>query len=220
GARDLGRAILRAGGPARGVFFPLFFPDFLFQPAAPRHYIQMLLLSFALLLVGYLLVDILERLQWFARYHADTLKALRFYSVRIPLLASRVVPMALLLATTLTVGVLSVHRELVGMRACGVSVVRALMPILLIAGIVAPGYFLLNEVVVPRTNALADRLKETEIKNRAPQAGPLHLMIWYRAGTKVYQTTQLDPQLGEAQEIAIYDLGTNGLPVSRTDARQ
>lgn len=202
----------------REVRFPRF-QGYLLQRYIARHYIQMLLLSFALLLVGYLLVDILERLQWFARYHADTLKALRFYSMRIPLLASRIVPMALLLATALTVSVLSAHRELVGMRACGVSVVRALMPTLLIAGIVAPGYFLLNEVVVPQTNALADRLKDTEIKNRAPQAGPLHLMIWYRAGTKVYQTTQLDPQLGEAQEISIYDLGTNGLPVSRTDAR-
>src|SRR5262249_36383770 len=37
---------------------------------------------------------------------------------------------------------------------------------------------------------------------------------------RVYQTTQLDPRLGEAQEISIYDLGANGLPVSRTDARQ
>jgi len=127
--------------------------------------------------------------------------------------------MSLLLATTLTVSVLSAHRELVGMRACGVSVVRALTPILVIAGIIAPGYFLLNEVVVPRTNALADWLKDTEIKNRTPQASPLRMLIWYRAGTKVYQTTQLDPQLGEAQEISIYDLGTNGLPVSRTDAR-
>jgi lipopolysaccharide export system permease protein len=170
--------------------------------------------------MGYLLVDVLERLQWFARYHADTLKALRFYSVRIPLLASQIVPMSLLLATALTVSLFSARRELLGMRACGVSAVRILMPILLIAGIIAPGYFLLNEVVVPRTNALAEQLKEVEIKKRTPQAGPLHLMIWYRAGTRVYQTTQLDPRLGEAQEISIYELGTNGLPLNRTDARQ
>lgn len=194
------------------------FPGFLLQRYVARQYSQILLLSFALLLMGYLLVDVLERLQWFARYHADMLKALRFYSVRLPLLASRVVPMSLLLATTLTVSVLSVHRELVGMRACGVSVMRALMPILVIAGVVAPGYFILNEVVVPRTNALADQLKNTEIKNRIPRTGPLHMMIWYRAGTHVYQATQLDPQLGEAREIVIYDLGVNGLPVSRIDA--
>ena len=196
------------------------FQGYLLERYVARQYIQLLLLSFALLLVGYLLVDVLERLQWFARYHADALKVLRFYSVRIPLLASQIIPMSLLLATALTVSVLSAHRELIGMRACGVSAARALMPILLIAGIIAPGYFLLNEVVVPRTNALADRLKEVEIKNRVPQAGPLHLMIWYRAGTRVYQTTQLDSRLGEAQEISIYDLGANGLPISRTDARQ
>src|SRR5262245_3945034 len=196
------------------------FQGYLLQRYVARQYTQLLLLSFALLLVSYLLVDVLERLQWFARYNADTLKVLRFYSVRIPLLASQIIPMSLLLATALPVSVLSAHRELTGMRACGVSAVRALMPILLITGTIAPGYFLLNELVVPRTNALAERLKEVEIKNRAPQAGPLHLMIWYRAGTRVYQTTQLDPRLGEAQEISIYDLGANGLPVSRTDARQ
>jgi len=195
------------------------FQGYVLQRYVARQYTQLLLLSFALLLMSYLLVDVLERLQWFARYHADTLKALRFYSVRIPLLASQVIPMSLLLATALTVSLLSAYRELLGMRACGVSVVRALRPILLIAGVIAPAYFLLNEIVVPRTNALADRFKETEIKNRAPQPGPLHMMIWYRAGTHVYQTTQLDPQLGEAQEISIYDLGPNGLPMSRIDAR-
>jgi lipopolysaccharide export system permease protein len=177
------------------------------------------LLSFAVILLGYLLVDMLERLQWFARFHADTLKVLRFYSVRLPFIASQIVPISLLIATALTVSLLSAHRELLGMRACGISVVRALMPILFIAGVIAPGYFLLNEVVVPRTNALAEQVKETEIKNRAPQSGPLPMMIWYRAGTHVYQTTQLDPQLGETQEISIYDLGPNGLPVSRIDAR-
>jgi lipopolysaccharide export system permease protein len=195
------------------------FQSYILQRYVARYYAQMLCLAFALLLVGYLLVDVLERLQWFARYHADMLKVVRFYGVRLPLLASRVVPMSLLLATALTVGVLSVHRELIGMRACGVSVVRALTPILFIAGVVAPGYFLLNEVIVPRTNTLADQLKEREIKARVQQADPLHMMIWYRAGTHVYQATQLDPRLGEAQEISIYDLGANGLPVSRIDAR-
>lgn len=182
-------------------------------------YLQMLGIAFALLLVGYLLVDVLERLQWFARYHADALKVFRFYCARIPLLASRILPMALLLATALTVSFFSVQRELTGMRACGISAVSAFLPILVLTGVIAPGYFVLNEVIVPRTNAWADQLKEREIKERALQNGPLETMIWYRAGTHVYQATQLDPQLGEAKELSIYDLGENGLPLSRTDAR-
>jgi lipopolysaccharide export system permease protein len=192
---------------------------YLLQRYVGLYYLQMLGVAFAVLLIGYLLIDVLERLQWFARYHADTLKVLRFYGARIPLLASRVIPMALLLATALTVSLLSVHRELLGMRACGVSAVRALLPVLLIAGIVVPGYFLWNEVVVPRSNAWADQLKDREIKARVQEAGPLSTMIWYRAGTQVYQAAQLDPKIGEAQELSIYDLGADGLPVSRTDAR-
>ena len=183
-----------------------------------RQYLTMLALSFALLLTGYLLVDILERLQWFARYNADSLKAFQFYGARLPLLVSHIVPMALLLATALTVTTLSSRRELIGMRACGVAVARALLPVLLIAGLVTPAYFLLNELIVPKTNALADQIKNLEIKNRTSVPGPFSRMIWYQAGSRVYQAEQLDLRLGEAKEISIYNLGPDGLPVERIDA--
>ena len=82
-----------------------------------------------------------------------------------PLLASRAVPMALLVATALTVSLLAAEGELIGMRACGISSLRALAPAFVLATLTAPAYFLLNNVVVPRTNALADELKRTEIKD-------------------------------------------------------
>ncbi len=192
---------------------------YLLQRYVAYQYTHMLALSFAVLLVGYLLVDLLERLQWFARYQAETGEILRFYRARLPFLVSQIVPMVLLLATALTVSSLSTHCELIGMRACGVSVARVLIPILLIATAAAPVYFSFNEYILPRTNTLAEQIKEREIKGRVPRDGPLGTMIWYRMGTRVAQVSQLDPKLGEAQELSIYDLGTNGLPVSRTNAR-
>ena len=191
----------------------------LLQRYVVRHYTLMLLLAFGILFVGYLLVDILERLEWFTRYHATPTETLRFYAARIPLLASRIVPMSLLLATALTVSVLSSHRELIGMRASGISATRKLSCILVIASLIAPLSFVLNEYIVPRTNALADRLKETEIKDRS-DTGVLQKVVWYRAGSHVSQATQLDPTLGEATDISIYELGEMGLPRSRTDARR
>jgi lipopolysaccharide export system permease protein len=179
----------------------------------------MLLLSFSALLVGYVLVDVLERLQWFARYHADLPTALQFYSLWIPVLASRVVPMAVLLATALTVSIFTRHHEVVGMRACGVSVTRAFAPVVLIAGLVAPLYFVLNEVVLPRVNVRVDDFKSYEIKNHTRTRGPLRQMLWWRT-QRVYYATELDVQGGEAKELTIYDLGDNGLPVSRIDAPQ
>ncbi len=191
----------------------------LLQRYVVQHYTLMVLLAFGILFVGYLLVDILERLEWFARHNATPTEALRFYAARIPLLASRIVPMSLLLATALTVSVLSFHRELIGMRASGISATRTLSCILIIASLIAPLSFVLNEYIVPRTNALADRLKETEIKDRS-ETGVLQKVVWYRAGSHVSQATQLDPTLGEATDISIYELGEMGLPRSRTDARR
>lgn len=183
-----------------------------------RQYLVWWPLSFAGLFVGYLLVDILERLDWFARHHAELLQAVQFYGFRAPLLASRVVPMSLLLATTLTVSALAARLELVGMRACGVSVAHALLPTLVIATLVAPGDFFLNEFVVPTTNTLADQFKNQEIKNRALDTGPLQQMIWYRTGRYVYQAAQFDPREGHAVGLSVYTLGKDGLPVERIDA--
>lgn len=192
---------------------------FVLQRYVTKQYLTMLLLAFGMLFVGYLLVDILERLQWFARHQAQASAVLRFYGARTPLLASRVIPMSLLLATALTVSILTVHREIIGMRACGIAVPRALAPILLIAGIVLPAYFLLNEFVVPRTNALADQLKDEEIKRRGPEASLRQRMIWYQDSTHLYQASALDPKVGEAQGLSVYELNESGLPVSRIDAR-
>ena len=192
---------------------------YILQRYVVRQYLQTLFVSFALLLVGYLLVDMLERLEWFARYHTEALTIVQFYGARIPLLASRVIPMALLLATALTVSLFAAHRELIAMRACGLSVIHMLASILFICGLIAPGYFLLNEAVVPHTNVLADQIKDIQIKRRGPDAGLVHMAIWYWAGTHVSQATQLDAKLGEAQGVSIYELGEKGLPISRTDAQ-
>ena len=217
------RALLRARGVVAHYFFEpvqrLCARRYLLSRYIARQYLQMLGVAFGLLLVGYFLVDILRRFQQLARYQAESMEVVRFYAARLPLLASRILPMALLLATALTVSLLSAQRELIAVRACGIAASRALAPIFLIAALITPAYFLFNEIVVPQTNALADHLKETQIKDRGAGAQRLEKAIWYRAGTHAYQATQLDPTLGKAQDLSIYELGANGLPVSRTDAR-
>ena len=191
---------------------------YVLQGYVARSYTSMLVLSFGFLFTGYFLVDMLERLQWFARYQAELSEIIRFYCARSPLLASRMVPMSLLLATALTVGTLSLNKELIGMRACGVSVVYALSPILLISALIVPAYLFLTEVVVPRTNAWADWLKITQIKPQNHDSRVQPLAIWHQNG-KLYHTRQLDIVNKEAQDLSIFEIDENGLPTSRTDAR-
>jgi lipopolysaccharide export system permease protein len=148
-------------------------------------------LCFSALFVGYLLVDVLERMEWFARHGASPLEALRFYAARTPLLMSRIGPLALLAAASLTISRLERGGELVAMQACGLSRVRALLPISAAAALAVPLYFFVTDAVVPRTNALADQLKETEIKGGA-SAEPASRFIWYRVGDSLLQANRMN----------------------------
>lgn len=177
-------------------------------------------MAFAVLLTAYLMIDVMERLDWFARYQAEGGEILRFYAARVPLLASRVVPMALLVGTALVVSLLAVEGELTGMRACGIATPRALLPVLWISLLVAPAYFTLRDVVVPRTNALADALKQTEIKEEFYRelAESSKSAVWRRSRGRVLEAARFDTEQGEASELTVYEIGEDGLPSSRTDA--
>jgi lipopolysaccharide export system permease protein len=195
------------------------------QRYVARRFLVMLGFSFGVLLVWYLVIDILERLQWFARFNATASEAVRFYSFRIPLLISRLVPMALLVATALTVSVVAVQGELTGMRACGVPAPRGMMAVLVICGLIAPLSFVLNNEIVPRANTLSEYLQAREIKaeelwiQESGDGGPRPPVVWIRDGTRQLEAARLDPQLGIARGLTIYELGPDGLPTSRTDAR-
>ncbi len=209
------RRLRRAAGPGR---------QRIRRHALPRYVagraLQLLGLSFAILFVAYFLIDLMDRLAWFSKYEASATEILRFYGARVWLLASRAAPMAMLVGTSLTVSLLAAEGELIGMRACGIPAPRALLPVLLIAACVAPLYFLLNNVVVPHTNALADQLKETEIKEEYYAARREQRKTGYRSrsGAQVLEAAFFDPERGQARDITIFDLGPDGLPRSRTDA--
>jgi LPS export ABC transporter permease LptG len=221
----LGRRFSKPGRPERDAR-----PRGMRRPGRPHRYalpryvasrfLELSGLAFAVLLTAYVLIDVMERLDWFARYHAGGLEVLRFYVARVPLLASRVVPMALLVGTALVVSLLAVEGELIGMRACGIPAPRALLPVLLLTLLVAPAYFVLRNVVVPRTNALADQLKQSEIKEHyySALAERRKNAVWRRDGARVLEASRFDTDRGDARDLTIYEIGEDGLPVSRADA--
>lgn len=179
-------------------------------------FLQVTGLCFAVVLAGYLLVDVLERLQWMGRYGATLSQVMSYYGARVPLLASRVVPMSLLVSTALTVSLLAGQGELMGMRANGIPAPRALLPILVICALISPAYFVLNNEVLPQTNALASYFKDVVKRKNTLQRG---LGAWFLDGDAFFQADKLDPNAGRARNITVFHLGEDGLPISRSDAR-
>ncbi|MBY0400261.1 LptF/LptG family permease, partial [Myxococcota bacterium] len=190
--------------------------------ALPRYvalrFSQLALLSLTALAIAYLLVDVLERLQWFARHAASFDEIAHFYSARIPLLVSRVTPMGLVVAMALTVSLLTSTGELVGMRSLGISSRRALLPALGLCLLATPLSFALNDQIVPRTNELADLIKQRDIKQESTESD--RSAFWALHGRTLYQLQRLDLASGAGRDLIVYDLLGSGLPARRIDAKK
>ncbi|HSJ97915.1 MAG TPA: LptF/LptG family permease, partial [Myxococcota bacterium] len=179
-------------------------------------FVELLLLCFGALLAAYFVIDLLDNLKWFTKYNSTPDEVLRFYGARLPLLASRVVPMALLVASALTLSLLGATGELVGMRACGVPTSRIVAPVLMACIVAAVAYHPLANDLVPRANARASRIKQTEIKDK----GAVQVKVWSLSGDRLLEAERLDPMAGTATGIVLYELGPDGLPRFRTDAER
>jgi LPS export ABC transporter permease LptG len=182
-----------------------------------RRFVGFALLGFAVLLLAYLLVDVLERLEQFAEYGATFSEVARFYALRLPLLASRVVPMGLLLGAALLVSAMATEGELRGMEACGIRLGRALAPVIVISALSVPAFYLLLDRVLPRTTAAADRLKDTEIKNKTPGGWE---EVWSHTASRMLHVGAHNSAKGEARDLTLYELGASGLPERRLDVRR
>ncbi len=175
---------------------------------------ELLLLCFAALLAAYFVIDLLDNLKWFTKYGSTPVEVMRFYGARLPLLASRVIPMALLVASALTLSLLGATGELVGMRSCGVPTSRIVAPVLMACIVAAVAYHPLANDLVPRANARASAIKQTEIKGK----GSVQVSVWSLSGDRLLEAERLDPMAGTATAVVLYELGSDGLPRVRTQA--
>lgn len=180
-------------------------------------YIGTAALSFAALFVAYFLIDVLERLEWFARYQAEIGEIAHFYAARAPLLASRVVPMGLLAGSALTVSLLVARGELLAMQTCGIRLGRALLPVLMLSALIVPLDFWLNDSLVTRTNAWADRIKVERIKDRAEGSDT---QAWYRMEGQLVRASRSGLADGRIPDLVVFEIGPTGLPSARIHARE
>src|SRR5262249_18395023 len=96
--------------------------------------------------------------------HAPALVIARYLLLQAPQTIVQILPIAMLLATFLALGQLNKFGELSAMRAAGLSLLRILRPIFLLAGLVTVGAFVLNELVVPSANRLRDEVLHEQIE--------------------------------------------------------
>jgi lipopolysaccharide export system permease protein len=95
-----------------------------------REVLKVFLMCFAGLMTVYLVVDFFEKVRRFIRHDAEVAAILWYFVCRMPSIAFQIAPLAVLMATLLTLGMFSRSHEITAMRSCGISLYRIAAPFL------------------------------------------------------------------------------------------
>src|SRR3989454_5681953 len=101
-----------------------------------REYGKIFTMCFSGLMTIYLVIDFFEKVRRFLRYDANWLDFLTYFLLKAPAISFQIAPLAILMATLLTFGLLSRGHEITAMRSCGIILFCIIAPfITLTAGI-------------------------------------------------------------------------------------
>jgi lipopolysaccharide export system permease protein len=114
-------------------------------------------------------VDLFDNIDTYMDRKASLTSVVRYYAFLLPWEFVLVLPVGALLATLLAIGNLARHRELVAMKACGISLYRIMTPLLTLGLLLTLAALVLGETVVPRTNALKRHVERVEIRGKKPK---------------------------------------------------
>lgn len=163
-----------------------------------RYIIKGFLSFFSLVLLALLvlsiIVDFFEKIRMFLSHDATVEQVLQYFVFALPMLISIIAPAAFLIATLTAFGSLSLHHEITALKANGISVYRASLPMLLVALVFSGLYFTFNEFITPRANENADRIIRVEIQKQQPRGAFTQNELWYRGKAGIYNFRLVDAQ--------------------------
>jgi len=164
-AQGSGSAFERAANRKR-VFsarFPLIIDDYIL-----RDFIVYLGLILSTFLVLMLVFTFFELLGDIVRNRVPLVMVGDYLVNVTPYFVYNTTHISVLLAVLITFGLMQKANEITAMKATGISIYRVILPVLIIAGVLATGLFFFDQFYLPHANKRQDALRN-QIKGKPPQ---------------------------------------------------
>jgi LPS export ABC transporter permease LptF/LPS export ABC transporter permease LptG len=174
-------------------------------------------------LVGALLigvVDLLQTLDRFLRTKPPFTTILEHFLYRMPGEIYKGLPIIVLIATVFLFLSLTRQRELDALKAAGISLYRASLPIFLVAAGISVMAVIFQETALPDINAKAEEVDRVKIRGQLPRHLQRRTQIWYRSSdTRFFRMALLDPVGKSMEGLMVIDIGRDFQLIDRLDAR-
>ena len=175
------------------------------------------------LVVGFVslftIFDFIEKVDNFQEAGVPASAMLSFFILQIPEVTSLMVPVAVLMSTVLTLGMMGKRNEIVAIKSSGVSVFRFTLPILLLSLCMTMFVALLNETVIPGTKAKTNYIWDVLVEKRPGQL--IHKeKFWLKGQNSIYRVGFYDPESHSLADVAYYRFDKDFNLELRVDARR
>jgi len=202
--------IRRIVGAGRAMAFPMMIDVYLLQQFF--YYFVVMLAAFVVIFDAFTLFDLLADI---SRNHISVVTVVSYFRYLIPLMVYQLAPLAALVATLVTLGILAKNNEVIAFKAGGISLYRLVLPLTLAGCLVAGGMFLLDDTFLPYANQRQDALRN-EIKGRPAQTYLQPGEQWI-AGTndKLYNYEFFDPDRELFGGLNVFELDPQTFQIKR-----
>ena len=147
-----------------------------------REYGKIFTMCFSGLMTIYLVIDFFEKVRRFLRYDADWLDVLTYFLLKTPAISFQIAPLAILMATLLTFGLLSRGHEITAMRSCGISLLWITSPFIVFAAGISLVLLLFSSTIIPLAASKSEEIRTTRIEKKPPAAAVKLEQPWTRVG--------------------------------------
>lgn len=180
-----------------------------------RKYVNVLALAFVALLGLFYVSTIVDLSDKLFKSHVTTSMFLSFLWYSTPQIIYFVIPVAVLVAVLVTIGGLAKTNELTVLRACGVSLYRLAVPLVILGAVWSGVLFGLEEYVLAASNKQKSAIEDV-IKERPSHLLGLANRHWLvGTGGRVYYYTQYDKGSRAFVGLSVYDILPNPYRVTR-----
>jgi LPS export ABC transporter permease LptF/LPS export ABC transporter permease LptG len=202
--------IRRIIGAGRAMAFPMMIDVYLLQQFF--YYFVVMLAGFVVIFDAFTLFDLLADI---SRNHVAIQTVLSYFRYLIPLMLYQLAPLAALVATLVTLGILAKNNEVIAFKAGGISLYRLVLPLTLAGCLVAGGMFLLDDTFLPYANQRQDALRN-EIKGRPAQTYFQPAQQWIAGrDDKLYNYEFFDPDQQLFGGLNVFELDPSTFQIRR-----
>ena len=172
-----------------------------------RKYLFIYSFVFVSMLLVFVIVTFFERISHVYEHNKPISDLLTFIWFKIPEFMQYIFPVTALTASLLCLGLLAKFNEITAMKACGISLYRIIIPILVLAGLISFCSFYIQEYIQPYSNKKAEQIWN-EINERPPRSYSNIERRWVlsREKDRIYHYRYFDPIVAAFSQISVFEL--------------